>query len=236
MLPMNFFTRTLVLLGALLAVTEGAHAQAPVTDSGIALDQPWKITVHEFAVQNVKHPSWGLAHSERNYHNTVRLAEAEGVALDTDALFVAAFLHDVGGMPAFRVQGVDHAVRSAEVAEPFLTTAGFPMEKWPLARDMILGHTYYGPSPTEPQVVLFRDADILDFLGAIGIARLTAATGELGRNPTLATPFALAETFITEMPGRLGTGAARADAACRIEEMKRFIGAVRAYTHDGKAF
>lgn len=208
----------------------------PSTDSGIALDQAWKIAVHEFAVQHVKHPSWGLPHSERNYHNTARLAGKEGVAIDLDALFAASFLHDVGGMGEFRKPGVDHAVRSAEIAEPLLAGAGFPMEKWPLARDMILGHTYYGPMPEEPHVVCFRDADILDFLGAIGVARLVAATGELGRNPTLATPFGLAETFVTDLPGRLGTSAAKEEAVQRVEEMKRFIGEVKGYTLDGKAF
>lgn len=221
---------------ALVVLAGGARADVPVTDAGIPLDVPWKIAVHEFAVEKVRHPSWGLAHSERNYHSALALARCEGWTVDADALFAAAFLHDVGGLPGFEVAGVDHAVRSVQIAEPLLASWGFPMEKWPLVRETILGHTYYGAAPESRTALVFRDADILDFLGAIGIARLVAATSELGKDPTLATPFALSDRFANELPAKLTTRAARAAAPGRLAEMRLFGSAVRRYTHDGGAF
>lgn len=225
-----------ITLALLLLVTCFARADNPVSDSGIALDRPWKMAVHEFAVQKVRHPSWGLAHSERNYHQALALAAAEGRAVDADALLAAAYLHDLGGLPGFEVEGVDHAVRSAELAEPLLRAWGFPMEKWALVREIILGHTYYGPAPQAFEALCFRDADLLDFLGAIGVARLTAATQELGSEPTLATPFQVAAKFATDLPPRLTTRAAQAEAIRRVAEMTAMISAVRAYTHGGTAF
>lgn len=225
-----------ITLALLLLITCFARADAPVSDSGILLDQPWKIAVHEFAVQKVRHASWGLAHSERNYHQALALAASEARAVDADALLAAAYLHDLGGLAGFEAPGVDHAVRSAELAEPLLRGWGFPMAKFPLVREIILGHTYYGPAPQSFEALCFRDADLLDFLGAIGVARLAAATPELGREPTLATPFEVAAKFAADLPPKLTTRSAQVEAIRRVAEMTALISSVRAYTHGGTAF
>src|SRR5579863_4903728 len=78
------------------------------TASGIPLDTPWKLSEYEWATAHAKHPAWGLAHGERDYHLAVRLAKAEGWSVDTDALLAAALVHDVGGLPEFAKPGVDH--------------------------------------------------------------------------------------------------------------------------------
>ena len=231
--------RTLTLLFALLitlAAAPAARAAGEATASGIPLDAPWKVALHTWALAHVKHPAWGLAHSERNYHTALRLAQQEGWTVDKDALLAAALLHDVGGLAEFEHTGVDHAVRSVEIAEPLLTSWAFPGEKWPVVKEIILGHVYYGPAPTGHEALAFRDADLLDFLGAIGVARLASATPELGHGATLATPFDAAAKFAVELPPKLSTKAAKAEAPARVAEMQRFIDAVRAYTHDGTAF
>lgn len=227
---------TLIAFALVLASVTLARAAAPASESGIPLDRPWKLSVHELAVQKVRHASWGFAHSERNYHTALRLAAKEGRTVDAEALLAAAYLHDLGGLPGYELAGVDHAVRSVQLAEPILKEAGFPMEKWPLVREIILGHTYYGPPPQAFEALVFRDADLLDFLGAIGVARLAAATSELGKDATLATPFEAAAKFAAELPPKLSTTAAREDAIARVAEMTAMIAAVRAYTHDGHAF
>jgi uncharacterized protein len=226
--------RHLALL--LLVIAAPSFADTTTTASGIPLDTPWKIAVHGWAVAHVKHSAWGLAHSERNYHTALRLAGAEQWVVDRDALFAAAFLHDVGGLAEFEHAGVDHAVRSVEVAEPLLRELGFPMERFPLVRAIILGHVYYGPPPTEREALAFRDADLLDFLGAIGVARLASATAELGHNPTLGTAFDAAEKMAGELPPKLSTASARDEAKARVAEMQAFIRATRAYSLDGTAF
>ena len=128
--------KTLVLAiaaGALLlapasasAAQEPAAVAAPLTatPAGIPLDSPWRRAVYEQANPHLQHPSWGVRHSERNYVLGMALAEAEGLTVDADVLFAAAFLHDWGGIAPFAVAGVDHAARSVELAEPFLYFCG----------------------------------------------------------------------------------------------------------------
>jgi uncharacterized protein len=205
-----------------------APVEATATPAGIPLESAWRRAVHAHARENLAHPSWGWRHSERNYLLAMSLAEAEGLSVDADVLFAAAFLHDWGGIAPFAVAGVDHAVRSVELAEPFLAEAGFPMEKFPAVRAAILGHMY-DKEPVGPEAIVIHDADALDFLGALGSARLLAATGE-GDDYDLA--LRRIERFAVDIPPRLKTGAARRIAPDRVAVMTGFLARVRAETPD----
>ena len=221
----------------LLAGTAPAAAQeAPATTAalaatpaGIPLDSPWRRAVYEQANTHLQHPSWGVRHSERNYVLGMALAEADGLTVDADVLFAAAFLHDWGGIAPFAVAGVDHAARSVELAEPFLTEAGFPMEKFPAVRAAILGHMY-DKEPEGAEAVVLHDADALDFLGALGAARLLAATAD---RPDYDQALGRIERFAVDIPPRLKTTAARAMAAERVATMTEFLAQVRRETPEG---
>jgi uncharacterized protein len=204
-------------------------AEATATPAGIPLDSAWRRAVHAHAQANLAHPSWGWRHSERNYLLAMSLAEAEGLSVDADVLFAAAFLHDWGGIAPFASQGVDHAVRSVELAEPFLRDAGFPMEKFPAVRAAILGHMY-DKEPEGPEAIVMHDADALDFLGALGSARLLAATGE-GDDYDLA--LRRIERFAVDIPPRLKTEAAQRMAPERVAVMTDFLSRVRSETPEG---
>lgn len=206
-----------------------ASAAAAATPAGVPLDSAWRRTVYAHAEAHLQHPSWGVRHSERNYLLATRLAGAEGLTIDADVLFAAAFLHDWGGIGAFARPGVDHATRSVELAEPFLREAGFPMEKFPAVRAAILGHMYTS-EPVGPEAVVLHDADTLDFLGALGAARLIAATGDAA---TYDVGLARIERFATELPPLLKTGTARGMAVPRVEAMTRFLAEVRRETPEG---
>ena len=207
-----------------------ATTAAPAaTPAGIPLDNPWRRAVYEQANTHFQHPSWGVRHSERNYLLGMTLAEAEGLPVDADVLFAAAFLHDWGGIAPFAVAGVDHAARSVELAEPFLTDAGFPMEKFPAVRAAILGHTY-DKEPEGPEAVALHDADALDFLGALGAGRLLAATAD---RPDYDQALGRIERFAVDIPPRLKTGAARDLARQRVAVMTEFLAQLRRETPEG---
>ena len=222
---------------ALLSGMAPAAAQeAPATTAapaatlaGIPLDNPWRRAVYEQANTHFQHPSWGVRHSERNYLLGMTLAEAEGLPVDADVLFAAAFLHDWGGIAPFAVAGVDHAARSVELAEPFLTDAGFPMEKFPAVRAAILGHMY-DKEPEGPEAVALHDADALDFLGALGAGRLLAATAD---RPDYDQALGRIERFAVDIPPRLKTGAARDLARQRVAVMTEFLAQLRRETPEG---
>ena len=209
--------------------TPATAAAMTATPAGIPLDTAWRRAVYEQANTHLQHPSWGVRHSERNYVLGMALAEAEGLTVDADVLFAAAFLHDWGGIAPFAVAGVDHAARSVELAEPFLTGAGFPMEKFPAVRAAILGHMY-DKEPDGAEAVVLHDADALDFLGALGAARLLAATAD---RPDYDQALGRIERFAVDIPPRLKTAAAREMATERVATMTGFLAQVRRETPEG---
>lgn len=222
----------LLLIPANASATQDAPpaaAQPTATPAGIPLDSPWRRAVYEQAHGHFLHPSWGWRHSERNYVLGMALARSEGLTVDADVMFAAAFLHDWGGIEPFAAPGVDHAVRSVQLAEPFLTEAGFPMEKFPAVRAAILGHMY-DKEPEGAEAVVIHDADALDFLGALGAARLLAATGT---RPDYDQALTRIERFAVDIPPRLKTGTARELGADRVATMTEFLADVRRETPEG---
>lgn len=217
-----------VLSGGTAAAQEAA---APVTASpaGIRADSPWRQAVLAQATQHFQHPSWGLRHSERDYLLGMAIAREEGLAVDEDVMFAAAFLHDWGGIEPFAVQGMDHAARSVELAEPFLREAGFPMEKFPAVRAAILGHMY-DKEPEGNEAVALHDADLVDFLGATGAARMLAVTGD---RPDYDQAIGRIERFASDLPARLKTDAARRMAEPRLVIMRAFLAELRRETPEG---
>jgi hypothetical protein len=77
--------------------------------------------------------NWGLAH----VHRLLKLIEQIGGGLEHDAqaLTWAVYLHDWGAFPKYAQSGVEHALRSRQVAESeILPRSGLP----PAARALIL--------------------------------------------------------------------------------------------------
>ena len=218
----------------LLPMTSIASNQQ-ATATGIPLDRSWKVKVYRFALEHVNHPAWGLTHSERDYQITVDLASREKKHIDKDVIFAAAFLHDVGGLPPYDEKGVDHAVRSVQVVEPLLKEWGFPSSKIDLVKETILKHVYYGKAGLSLEAILFRDADILDFIGPMGIARILSVTLESKKPALISNSIATLRKFAKEMPEKLTSEMARQDSKKRVKEMNRFLDSFQAYTYDGKA-
>ncbi len=224
------------ILALVVFMSAAVFADQTQTPTGIPLDTPWKKEIYTFAVKNVKHPSWGVAHSERNYNLARELAKTDGIVLDGDVLFAASFLHDVGGIGSFAKQGVDHAVRSVEIAEPLLAQWGFPAAKMAQVKEMILGHVYYQPAPASEAAQAFRDADILDFIGAIGIARIFAITQEPGTaDPSLGSMAKLAREFADTLPAKCSLKASEAVSKRRQFESKLFLDRLHLETGKGLA-
>lgn len=195
----------------------------------------WRENIQAFAKKNLVHPSWGLVHAERNYRLTQILAKREKVEVDLDVLYAASFLHDLGGLKNSEKEGVDHAVHSAELAETILSEAGFPMDKFSEVKEIILGHTYYTPAPTKKVVQLFRDADVLDFLGNIGIARILAIPSEDGvSDGTLKPTVDMIKSFSKSMADKCISDSCKEIAKSRQVEMVHFLKGLNAQTFDGK--
>lgn len=225
---------------AFLAAATPPHALAqtsppPATPAGIPLDAPWKEAVFKFATEKLQHSAWGVSHSERDYLMATRLAAESKLEIDTDVLFAAAFLHDVGAFDAFRKEGVDHTDRAAELIQDILNGAGFPAAKVSAVQDAVRNHMYYRADAGRPESIVLHDADTLDFLGTIGIARILSLTTRHRWATDLATAAKTLDGFNTDLPPRLMTSAAKKLALARVAESRAILESLKAETEDGKA-
>jgi len=110
------------------------------------------------------HLESGYEHSFRVYHLTREIGEE--ASYDDDILHAACFLHDIE-------MSKGHPRSSADKAEAILHETGFVPDKIPLVLDAILNHMPGGaPSTTEGKLLF--DANLLDSIGAVGLARLSA--------------------------------------------------------------
>ena len=111
---------------------------------------------------------WGINHTKRLLYliNII----GEDLTFNSEALFIAAHLHDWGAYPAWIQKNVDHALRSRQVADKFLMERNYPEELKNLVLDCIIHH-HSNRSDFPIEVILLRDADALDFLGVVGVMR-----------------------------------------------------------------
>jgi uncharacterized protein len=172
------------------------------------------------------HPGRGISHSERVYELALKLAKQQETDVDQDALLAAAYIHDVGALQPYREDGVDHAEQSAAFAEEMLVSGSFPSNKIPLVKEIILGHMFYADRPTSIEAIVFRDANTLDFLGAIGVARMLAMVGLDDWTPNVKEAVSLLQRFSRELPDTLLTRPAKRIGKVRRAEMKSFLAAL----------
>lgn len=138
----------------------------------------------------VREGSFDTAHDVDHVARTMALAETlhrrEGGDLATILATVA--FHDVG-QERERREGGDHAVIGAEMAAERLRGTWFPEAAIPAVQEAIREHRMTGaekPRSLEGRIVY--DADKLDSLGAVGVARLYCITGLLGQKVYAPTP------------------------------------------------
>ena len=112
--------------------------------------------------------AWGINHTRRLLHLVDYIGE--GMQYDKEVVWLAAHLHDWGAYKPWVQEGVDHVQRSLEVTETFLTEQGFPESFRAQVLGCIGGH-HKSHSDMSTEAILLRDADVLDFLGIVGVLR-----------------------------------------------------------------
>ncbi|MGH8201201.1 MAG: HD domain-containing protein [Steroidobacteraceae bacterium] len=231
---MNTRVATTTLLLLMLGLTGPAFAAgAGATAAGVPLDAPWKVRIYQLAHSKFVHPAWGWTHSERDYLMAVRLARGDGLHVDKDVLFAAAFLHDMAAFMPCPGPKMEHGVCAAHQAAAMLRGTGFPMQKLASVQAAESGHMFYSDAGSDPNAIVLHDADSLDFLGDIGAARLIALTGEKG--PSFAPAVKTLRGFVKSIPPRLITRTARRIGAVRAAELKAFLDKLQAESFDGNA-
>lgn len=139
------------------------------------------------------------AHIRRVVSTARMLAREEGA--DLDVVVPAAWLHDCVAVAKDDPDREQASQRAAEVAIAYLSRSGYPTEHHESIRHAIKAHSYSAGIPPETaEAKVVQDADRLDALGAIGIARCFTVGGALGR-----TLYALEDPFCEARPPDDGT-------------------------------
>jgi len=113
-----------------------------------------------------------MDHVMRVYNLCLHLAKNENV--DLEVLKAATLLHDIARVKEDNdsMGNTDHAILSSKMAAPILKKLGFSDEKIKHIQECIVSHRYRtGNEPKTREAQILFDADKLDTLGAIGVAR-----------------------------------------------------------------
>jgi len=211
------------------------NCSAASTKAGIDLNEPWKIIIYQFSKENLQHSAWGISHYERNYLLAKNIAKLENIKIDEDVLFATAFLHDIGVFKPYVVDGEEHSKTATDNIESILRPSGFPMEKIKEVNDSIMSHMFYAQVSENDTAQIFHDADTLDFLGSIGIARIISLTTRDDWATDLNTAITTIEKFNRVLPEKLIFKSSKEIANKRINETAFFIQSLKAESKDGLA-
>jgi len=157
---------------------------------------------------------WAINHAKRLIE-LIRQISVD-IPYDTYVIEMATYLHDWGACPIYIQKGVEHAIRSRQVVEveiaPHLDLTA--ARKTTLLETIEL-HDYRDLRPTQSnEALLLREADMLEFLGMIGMAR-DFARGP--RNVEVCYKRILGRRV--EIEGRFTTPRAQELARIRLEHM-----------------
>jgi uncharacterized protein len=149
-------------------------------------------------------------HSERVRRLCLHIGKAEGA--DLEILEIAAYLHDIGRPLQDKSKGaVCHAEKGAEMARALLEGYAISRERKENIIHSIRSHRFRGTSePRSIEAKVLYDADKLDSIGAIGIARTFLFAGEVGAklhnpgiNPEETQPYTEEDTGFREFKVKL---------------------------------
>lgn len=162
---------------------------------------------------------WAVAHARRLLE-LIKQIGAE-IPYDFHVLELAAYLHDWGAFPKFIQRDVEHAIRSRQIVEreilPYLDLSAGQKD---LLLETIERHDYRDLRPTQSnEALLLREADMLEFLGMIGMAR------EFARGPkNVETCYKRILSRRYGIQGRFTLPRAREIAQVRLERMEQSLG------------
>jgi HD superfamily phosphodiesterase len=164
---------------------------------------------HEYGGQ------WGISHTRRLLQLISIIGE--GLSYNSEALWLAAHLHDWGGYSKWAQKDVDHAARSTEVADAFLTEHGCDPGLQKLVLECIRLHHSGGPDRSLESRLL-SDADALDFLGVVGVLR------DFSKNPKdMRKAYDTTRTRRAKLPDTLSLARSKELATDRIRQMDELL-------------
>ena len=125
-------------------------------------------------------PAHDFLHIMRVYKNAQKIAKHEKA--NQRIVLAAVLLHDIVQFPKSDPRSKTASAKSAKLAAKILQKYHFSDDEIKIIHDAILDHSFSrGKVPKTLEGKILQDADRLDALGAIGIARTFSVGGSEGR-------------------------------------------------------
>ena len=119
-------------------------------------------------------------HVMRVYKNAQKICKKEKA--NKKLVLSAALLHDLVSYPKSDKRSKMSSIESAKEAKSILNKYDFSNEEISIIYDAICDHSFsQNKTPSTIEGKILQDADRLDAIGAIGIARVFATSGSLNR-------------------------------------------------------
>lgn len=180
-------------------------------------------------------PSHDWQHVERVVKTAESIAKKEKANLSI--VKISAYLHDIGRID-LREENYDHAIEGAKIARKILKKYNLTKEQIENIAHCIESHRFRNNLiPKTKEAKCLHDADKIDNLGAIGIARSYIYLGETmdcviymkpkkEKNPNKRRTNSVQEEYeikYKHLPNRLTTKTGRAIAKKRVKYMKSYL-------------
>jgi uncharacterized protein len=139
--------------------------------------------IKEIVRKELAHSHHDLEHVERVHDLCILIARDEPKA-NMDVLRTAALLHDVARIREFEATRgtVEHATLGAKMAEEILRKLNYRKEEIDQIKHCVAVHRYRrNRKPRTLEAKILFDADKIDALGAVGIARSFLIAGQYGQ-------------------------------------------------------
>ena len=219
------------------------------------LDEKYPILFKIIEKESSEYTGHTLDHIERVWKTAMQIAAANP-EVNLEVLQIAILMHDIAGMKeeTDNSGNTDHALLGAEITEKILIELKYPEPVIKEVKHCIQTHRYrsnFEPKSIEAKILF--DADKIDVLGAIGVARCFMIAGEchekiysftplkeyiaanlVGGKPdgrikdvSKHTPNLEFDTKIVKIPGKLFTDKGKELAAERMKFMEAFFTRLR---------
>lgn len=202
--------------------------------------ESWRARLAQLAAQAVADQgpdgAHDLNHFERVWRNAQALLAQYHLA-DPLVVLTACYLHDLVNVPKDDPRRSSASRLSAELARERLAAMGFPADKLAAVAHAIEAHSFSAGVPaTTLEARIVQDADRLDGLGAVGLARMFYIAGRMGSALAHGSdPLALdrhlddksysldhIEAKLARLPGMMQTDAGRKLAEARLATLTDF--------------
>ncbi len=159
---------------------------------------------------------------QTNFWVVTRFGQCWTIDVDNEALFTAAYLHDIEAFRPYTKKGIDHSEVAIESFDEILRPTDFPLDKIHLVKDIIKSHMFYVKPGDSIESQIFHDADTIGFMGAISIARILSTIGKKDWTLDLISTIKSIKRFCKELPQSLVTEKGKKVGITRKKRWKNF--------------